>query len=85
MRVLIEVPSGRVLRLLAGEWYPSPDVPADRDALISTVAVGKSSYGGLVLVHGHECNHRAPDCDRTHCWDALVLVTAIRDNMAGYR
>ncbi|WBB89308.1 hypothetical protein [Verrucosispora sp. WMMC514] len=85
MPVDLEVPPGQVLLLLAGEWYPEPGRAAGRDVLVSVVAVSRQVAGGLVLTHAHVCDHRHPDCGRHHCWEAYVLVAAIRACLAGAR
>ena len=85
MQVDLVVPEGTVLRLLEGEWYPEPGRPAGRRAIIRTVAVYRQAVGGLVLAYGHACNHRTPDCDRHHCWEAQVSVEAIKNCLEGER
>ncbi|WBB94161.1 hypothetical protein [Verrucosispora sp. WMMC514] len=85
MRVDLDVPEGTVLLLLEGEWYPEPGRPARRQILVSSVAVRQQAIGGLVYATGHACNHRDPDCDRHHCWEAQVSVAAVRACLDGTR
>ncbi|MFI1194099.1 hypothetical protein ACH4T9_12690 [Micromonospora sp. NPDC020750] len=80
--VNLDVPPGTRLQLLRHEWRPNP---ADLDVHVWTVAVFTEAIGGYVWVRGHMCALGQPDCAAGWCWEAQVLVEAIRANLAGFR
>ncbi|MFG1661395.1 hypothetical protein ACGFIY_33365 [Micromonospora chersina] len=62
MTVDLDVPEGIRRHLLAGEWIPNPDQPADHDELVTVVAVYRQESAGMVWVKGNVCGHGVPDC-----------------------
>lgn len=85
MTVDLDVPAGTRLHLLAGEWFPEPGRPSERDELVSVVAVYREEIGGRVWVKGHACRWPDPDCGGGACFEHQVLTSAIRANLAGAR
>lgn len=85
MRVNLDAPAGTLLLLLAGEWFPTPAAPADRDELVTVVAVGREEIAGRVWVNGHTCRRTDPDCGTEACFQHQVLTAAILANLAGAR
>jgi hypothetical protein len=85
MTVDLDVPAGARLFLLAGEWYPAPDRPADRDEIVTVVAVYRQVIAGRVWVRGHVCRSPEPDCRTGACFEHQVAVAAIRANLDGSR
>ncbi|MFC5924393.1 hypothetical protein [Micromonospora vulcania] len=77
----LDVPRGTRLLLLANEIRPNPTA---RDELVWAVAVYPGVSGGMVLMHGHLCSAEG-DCARGWCFEARVLVAAIRANLNGAR
>ncbi|MFG1659099.1 hypothetical protein ACGFIY_21460 [Micromonospora chersina] len=85
MTVDLDVPQGTRLHLLAGEWFPSPGQPADRDELVTVVAVYRQEIAGMVWVKGHVCGHGVPECGAGACWEHQAVTAAIRANLDGSR
>lgn len=85
MTVDLHVPPGTCLALKAGEWFPQPGQPADRDELVTVVAVYRQEIGGRVWVRGHVCRRPDPDCGTGACFEHQVLTSAIRANLDGAR
>ncbi|WP_431728561.1 hypothetical protein [Verrucosispora sp. TAA-831] len=85
-RIDLDVPEGTELRLLPGDWLPTDGEHASGSPVVTVVAVGRYAHrGDWVLVQGHVCRRRYPDCDRHHCWEARVRPAAIRAHLAGVR
>lgn len=82
MTVDLDVPDGTRLHLLAAEWRPNP---TGRDELVWTVGVYRQAVGGMVWVRGHVCRGPEPDCGSGWCFEAQVLVAAVRANLDGAR
>ncbi|MBQ0900979.1 hypothetical protein [Micromonospora sp. U21] len=81
MIVELDVPRGTRLLLLDIEIQPNPTA---RDELVWAVAVYRDATDGMVLVHGHVCGAEG-ECARGWCFEAKVLVAAIRANLDGAR
>lgn len=78
----LDVPPGTPLLLHSNEVRPEP---ADGSVLVRVVAVYRQAIGGYVWVRAHACTEPESDCGSGWCWEAQVLVEAIRANLAGTR
>ncbi|MFD6565415.1 hypothetical protein [Micromonospora profundi] len=81
MIVELDVPRGTRLHLLAHEFEPNP---THRDEVVWSVAVHRDATAGKVRLHGHMCGADG-ECAKGWCFEAVVLVSAIRANRDGAR
>ncbi len=81
MIVEADVPRGTRLVFLANEIQPNP---TGRDEVVWSVAVYRDAVDGWAQLQGHVCGPEG-ECAAGWCFEARVLVSAIRANVDGAR
>ncbi|MEV5211308.1 hypothetical protein AB0K35_27930 [Micromonospora sp. NPDC053740] len=76
-----DVPRGTCLRLPAAAIDPNP---TGRDEVVWAVAVYRDAAAGWAQLQAHACGPDG-DCAAGWCFEARVLVSAIRANVDGAR